>query len=110
MVRVAKPRRAPSCKRNACPFTARRSSVRGLRPDAGDIPARGRRQVRSPQRRDGMAFAEGELVKVRSHHEALASIATTLPGLSTLVPFVVALWMRIKRTQVASTPPRKGDV
>jgi hypothetical protein len=53
---------------------------------------------------------KGGLVKVRSHHEALASIATMLPGLSTLVPFGVALWMRIKRTQVASKPPRKGDV
>jgi hypothetical protein len=52
----------------------------------------------------------GELVRIRSHHEELAAASTIVPALSTLVPFAVALWMRIKRTRVDSKPPRKGDV
>ena len=52
----------------------------------------------------------GEVVRMRSHHEELAAASTIVPALSTLVPFAVALWMRIKRTRVGSTPPRKGDV
>jgi hypothetical protein len=46
----------------------------------------------------------------RSHHEELAAAATVVPALSTLVPFAVALWMRIKHTQSVSKPPRKGDI
>jgi hypothetical protein len=52
----------------------------------------------------------GELVRIRSHHEALAAASTVVPALSTLVPFAVALWMRIKHTQISGKPPRKGGV
>jgi hypothetical protein len=49
-------------------------------------------------------------VKVRSHHEEIAAASTMVPALSMLVPFAVALWMRIKSTQVRGKPPRKGDL
>jgi hypothetical protein len=49
-------------------------------------------------------------MKVRSHHEELTAAATVVPALSTLVPFAVALWMRIKHTRVAGKPTLRKDV
>jgi hypothetical protein len=49
-------------------------------------------------------------MKVRSHHEELAAASTVTAALSALVPFAVALWVRIKSTQLRSKPPGKGDV
>jgi hypothetical protein len=47
-----------------------------------------------------------DVVKVRSHHEGIAAASTVMPALSLLVPFAVALWMRIKSAQVRGKPPR----
>ena len=58
----------------------------------------------------GMAFAHARVVKVRSHHEEIAVTSTVMPALSMLVPFAVALWMRIKSTQVRGSPRGKGDL
>jgi hypothetical protein len=49
------------------------------------------------------------VVTRRSHHEELAAATSVVPALSTLVPFAVALWMRIRHTRVADIPPRKED-
>jgi hypothetical protein len=37
-----------------------------------------------------------ERIPMRSHHEELTALPSILPALSLLVPFVGALWMRIK--------------
>ena len=50
------------------------------------------------------------LMNARSHHEELAAVPTALPALSTLVPFVIALWLRVKNSHVGGKSPRKGDV
>jgi hypothetical protein len=39
-----------------------------------------------------------DIVKARSHHDEIAAVSTAVPALSKLVPFAVALWIRVKRT------------
>jgi hypothetical protein len=57
-----------------------------------------------------MAFAHRAVVNLRSHHEEIAAMSTVVPALSMVVPFALALWLRIKSTHVRSKPPRKGDL
>jgi hypothetical protein len=51
-----------------------------------------------------------DVMKVRSHHEQIAAAPAIVPALSMLVPFAVALWMRVKRMQVPRQPSRREDV
>ena len=51
-----------------------------------------------------------EVMKVRSHHEEIAAASAIVPALSMLVPFAVALWMRVKSTRVRRQPSRKEDL
>jgi hypothetical protein len=52
----------------------------------------------------------GACMNVRTHHEELAAASTMTSALSALVPFAVALWVRIKSTPLRGKPPHKGDV
>jgi hypothetical protein len=49
-------------------------------------------------------------MRARSHHEEIAAATAIVPALSMLVPFAVALWMRVKSTRVRRQPSRKEDV
>jgi hypothetical protein len=48
--------------------------------------------------------------QIRRHHEELAAAPSILPALSLLIPFVGALWARIKCGQKNSEPTSKGDL
>jgi hypothetical protein len=49
-------------------------------------------------------------MNARSHHEELAAAPAVLPALSTLVPFAIALWMRLKSSHRGGKSPHREDV
>jgi hypothetical protein len=106
-----RPRGRPRCKHDA------RSAVVDGAPSRCDAAQRmaairhaKRAMRRRHRKRSGMAFAHARAVSVRSHHEELAMAPALLPALSTLVPFAIALWFRIKSSHVGGKSPHKGDV
>jgi hypothetical protein len=49
-------------------------------------------------------------MNARSHHEALAAAPAVLPAWSTLVPFALALWLRLKNSHRREKSPQKEEV